>query len=66
MGQDMEKGRHTEVDFMNGYIVEQGRRSGIPTPVNAAIVQVVNEVESGRRQPGPANVHRVLSLAGLA
>ena len=66
MGQDMEKGRHTEVDFMNGYIVEQGRRSGIPTPVNAAIVQVVNEVESGQRRPGPANVHRVLSLAGLA
>ena len=66
MGQDVEKGRHTEVEFMNGYIVEQGRLSGIPTPINAAIVQVVKEIDSGQRQPGPDNVHRVLSLAGLA
>ncbi len=66
MGQDVEKERHTEIDYMNGYIVEQGRSVGIPTPVNAAIVQVVREVHSGQRAPGPENVARVLSLAGLA
>ena len=66
MGQDVEKGRRTEIEFMNGYIVEQGRRSGIPTPINAAIVEVVQEVQSGRRPPGPDNVHRVLELAGMA
>jgi 2-dehydropantoate 2-reductase len=66
MGQDMEKGRRTEVEFMNGYIVDEGRRVGVPTPINAAIVQVVQEVQSGERAPGPENVHRVLSLSGLA
>lgn len=66
MGQDMEKGRRTEIEFMNGYIVDEGRRVGVPTPVNAAIVQVVQEVQAGERAPGPDNVHRVLSLAGLA
>ena len=66
MGQDVEKGRRTEIEFMNGYIVDEGRRVGVPTPVNAAIVQVVQEVQSGERAPGPENVHRVLSLAGLA
>ena len=66
MGQDVQKGRRTEIDYMNGYIVEQGRRVGIPTPVNAAIVQVVREVESGQIQPGPENVRRVLHLAGLS
>ena len=66
MGQDVEKGRRTEIEFMNGFIVEEGRRVGVPTPVNAAIVQVVQEVQSGERAPGAANVHRVLSLAGLA
>ena len=66
MGQDVEKGRHTEIDYMNGYIVEQGRRAGVPTPVNAAIVQVVREVQTGQTAPGPENVQRVLSLAGLA
>ena len=34
MGQDVLKGRHTEVEFMNGYISAQGRESGIPTPIN--------------------------------
>ena len=66
MGQDVEKGRRTEIEFMNGYIADEGRRVGVPTPVNAAIVQVVQEVQSGERPPGPDNVHRVLSLAGLA
>ena len=66
MGQDMEKGRRTEVEFMNGFIVDEGRRVGVPTPVNAAIVKVVQEVQSGERAPGAENVHRVLSLAGLA
>ena len=66
MGQDVEKGRRTEIEFMNGYIVDEGRRVGVATPVNAAIVQVVQEVQSGQRAPGPENVHRVLSLAGLA
>ena len=60
MSQDVAKGRRTEIEFMNGYIVEQGRRVGIQTPVNAAIVQVVKQVESGQLQPGPDNVRRVL------
>ena len=66
MGQDVEKGRRTEIEFMNGYIVEEGRAVGVPTPVNAAIVQVVKEVQDGTLPPGADNVHRVLSIAGLA
>ena len=52
MGQDVEKGRRTEIEFMNGFIVDEGRRVGVPTPINAAIVQVVQEVQSGERAPG--------------
>ena len=66
MGQDVEKGRRTEIEFMNGFIVDEGRRIGVPTPVNAAIVQVVKEVQGGTLPPSADNVHRVLSLAGLA
>ena len=66
MGQDVEKGRRTEIEFMNGYIVEEGRAVGVPTPVNAAIVQVVKEVQDGTLPPSADNVRRVLSLAGLA
>ena len=65
MGQDVTKGRRTEVEFMNGYISEQGRIAGIPTPVNDAIVQVVSEIDAGTRKPGPENVALVLKLAGM-
>jgi len=65
MAQDVIKGRKTEIEQMNGYIVEKGREAGISTPVNAAIVQVVKDIEAGRLTPEPSNVERVLSIAGL-
>ena len=65
MAQDVTKGRKTEIEHMNGYIVERGREAGIPTPVQAAIVQVVKDIEAGRLAPDPANIERVLGMAGL-
>src|SRR2546422_1038633 len=32
MGQDVTKGRPTEIDYMNGHVVRQGREAGVPTP----------------------------------
>ena len=37
MLQDFERGRTTEINFINGYIVDTARRFGVNTPVNAAI-----------------------------
>src|SRR5207245_9736109 len=34
MGQDVTKGRPTEIDSMHGYVVAQGRERGVPTPVS--------------------------------
>jgi 2-dehydropantoate 2-reductase len=34
MLQDVERGRSTEVDALNGAVVREGRRLGVPTPVN--------------------------------
>ena len=50
---------------MNGYIVQKGREVGVPTPVNAAIVEVVKGIDEGRLTPDPSNVERVLQMAGL-
>lgn len=65
MGQDVAKGRRTETAFMNGYIVARGREAGVPTPVNAAIVEVMQGVDAGDITPDPANVERVLNMAGF-
>src|SRR5437867_8569535 len=35
MAQDVAKGRPTEIDYMNGFVVDKGREKGIPTPVSA-------------------------------
>jgi 2-dehydropantoate 2-reductase len=64
MAQDVIKGRPTEIDHMNGYVVAKGRERGVPTPVSAATVDVVHEVERGERAPAPQNIELVLRRAG--
>jgi 2-dehydropantoate 2-reductase len=34
MLQDIENGRKTEIDYLNGYIIKKGKQLGIPTPAN--------------------------------
>ncbi len=45
MLQDILAKRETEVDFMNGAIVENGERSGVATPLNRALWQLVKGLE---------------------
>jgi len=56
MGQDMQKGRKTEIAEINGYVVEKGAAAGIPTPLNAAMVDLVRQCERGEKTPDPANI----------
>ncbi len=50
--QDIEAGRTSEIDFINGAVPVYGRRAGIPTPVNETLVGLVKARE--RRPVGPA------------
>jgi 2-dehydropantoate 2-reductase len=63
MLQDLERGRATEIDFINGHAVAVGRQHGVATPVNAAIVDVVHAMERGELAPGPGLLTRVLDVA---
>jgi len=54
--QDVMKGRHTEVDYLNGYVVRKGREVDVPTPMNEAIVQVTKRMEAGELKPNPGNL----------
>lgn len=45
MRQDLERGAPTEVDFLNGAVVEVGRRLSVPTPVNERLWRGVRERE---------------------
>jgi 2-dehydropantoate 2-reductase len=65
MAQDVAKGRPTEIDYMNGHVIAQGRAKGVPTPVSAAVVEVMHEVERGERKPVPQNIELALRRAGV-
>lgn len=56
MGQDMLKGRRTEIDFINGHIVREGAKAGLAAPANAALVEAVKRVERGEAEARPENV----------
>lgn len=46
MLQSLEKGSVTEIDFINGAVVRQGQRYGIPTPVNQTLVACIKGIEA--------------------
>jgi 2-dehydropantoate 2-reductase len=56
MAQDMAKGRRTEIDYINGLIVERGREIGRPTPANARLTALVKRVERGEIPARPENL----------
>jgi 2-dehydropantoate 2-reductase len=56
MGQDIKKGRKTEIDYLNGLVVEKGKEFGIATPANEGIWRAVRKVESGEVPQDPKNI----------
>ena len=48
MLQDLEAGRLTEVDMLNGQVCKTGRELGIPTPYNDTVVKIVHDIEAGK------------------
>ena len=59
MGQDMVKGRRTEIEFLNGFICDKAKEVGIATPANAALTEIVKRVERGELQPDPKHIREL-------
>jgi 2-dehydropantoate 2-reductase len=45
MLQDIERGTRTEIDFINGAIVTEGKKVGVPTPVNEVLTLLIKTIE---------------------
>jgi 2-dehydropantoate 2-reductase len=56
MLQDLEMGRESEIDAINGMLSKKGREFGIPTPVNDKVVEIVKGIEDGRYKPSLDNL----------
>lgn len=60
MGQDVLRGRRTEIDHINGLVVAGAEATGTAAPGNRAVLDIVRAIERGRLTPAPDR------LAGVA
>ena len=51
MAQDIANGRVTEIEFLNGVVVEQGAALGIETEVSGGLVEAVKRIEGHHHRP---------------
>lgn len=57
--QSLERGRTTEIDWFNGYIVRNARKHNISVPINSALVDLVKEIENGKKKSGINNLRGI-------
>ena len=57
----IERGRVPAVDFLNGEVVERGQIGGVPTPVNARIVELVHAIADRRETSSRALLDRLFT-----
>ena len=62
--QSLERGRRTEIDYLNGYICEKGQAFGVPTPSNTAVRAMVMEIENGQRPMSLGNLAELAATIG--
>ena len=55
------RGCHTEVQYLNGYVSEQGRQVGVPTPLNDRVVELMS-VPPGTLKPDPKNLDPLVAM----
>ena len=61
--QDHLKGRYSEVDLINGLVVDESKKLGRQAPVNAAITEITRQIQAGELQPDPSNLERAMDMA---
>jgi 2-dehydropantoate 2-reductase len=49
--QSLEAGRKTEMDYINGYLISEGNRLGVETPLNKYILDEIHKLEEGKKIP---------------
>jgi 2-dehydropantoate 2-reductase len=60
--QDVMKRRRTEIDYLNGYVCQEGRKRGVKTPVNDAVVEQIHRHGVGTLKPDPKNLEPLLAI----
>jgi len=59
MLQSLERKQPTEIDYLTGFITENGKKHQVPTPVNNQIFGMVRQIEQGKRAISPDNLDQI-------
>jgi 2-dehydropantoate 2-reductase len=59
--QSLRRHRSTEIDYLNGEIVRLGTEVGVPTPLNAIVVEMVHRVEKQGRFLGVNAIRQAIA-----
>ncbi len=46
--QDVQRGKRTEIDSLNGFVVRRGAELGVPTPVNSTLTALIKLLEDSK------------------
>lgn len=57
--QSIERGKKTEVDFLSGYIVAEGEKFGVETPLNKYVQETIQAIEQGKEKPSLKGLERL-------
>jgi len=63
---DLEHGRKTEVDFLNGYIENKAKEKNLEVPINSFLVKAIHEIERGKRKMGLQNLEELEAVAEIS
>ena len=58
--QSLERGRKTEIDYLNGYVVNKAREVGVEVPLNQRLVRFIKQIENGERTIAERNIADLL------
>lgn len=58
--QSIERGRKSEIDVLNGYVVKKAREVGVAVPVNQAITELMNMIDRDELELSSSNVELLL------
>lgn len=57
--QSLERGRKTEIEYLNGYVISKANERNISVPYNQKVYDLVKEIESGNRTIGLSNINEL-------
>lgn len=57
----LRRGKKTETAYLNGWISRKAKEYGVHTPVNDAIIKMIEEIEAGKRAISPQNLVEIMN-----